>query len=172
MYVREYPIARTLQPILDEQIRQLKEDDIIELIPVNRTGNSPLIVVKQLTHNCNTKYRVGKRIMDDKHPLTPIWEQLLQFHATLGTFRLSISNQFQIIPESRKITAFTHNGQRLQRSTIRLKDSACNLSTSDEKNSREIYPSLQIRLMTFSSLPGKEATNHQDHVSTELQRLT
>ena len=182
MYVRQYLIARSLQPILDDQIKQWKENKIIELAPVNCTWNSPLIVVKQLTHDGNIKHRVcidprhiNKRIMDDKHPLTPVWEQLLQFHDIAHISIIDLQkgfNQFEIAPESREITTFTHNGQHyvFRGAPFGLKT----LPAIFQRVMRKILGDLPFvtNYMDDVFIITHKGGNHHDHVSAVIKRLT
>ena len=119
MYVKPYRLPQSLKSEINEQVKKMLDEDIIE--PANSEWNSPVLLVPKKTEG-DKKWRlvidyrkVNDSIQDDKFPLPNITEILDSLSGSIYFTHLDLHQgffQLSIKPECRNITSFsTSTGQ-------------------------------------------------------------
>ncbi|KAG1130167.1 hypothetical protein G6F38_013472 [Rhizopus arrhizus] len=106
-YRRQYPIALSIQPKVQEQVDKWLADGVIEIAPPNTAFNSPLLTVRKKDANDRT----------DRFQLPLIAELHQKMSAATLFTVLDLKQAFHRLPlaeEHRALTAFTFNGQQYQ----------------------------------------------------------
>lgn len=116
VYTKPYRLPHSLKPEIENQIKQMLEDDIIE--PSRSEWSSPILLVPKKSDNEKTKkwrlvidYRkLNEVIQDDKFPLPNITDILDSLSGAIYYSHLDLSQSYyqcSLKPESRPITSFT-----------------------------------------------------------------
>ncbi|SAL96045.1 hypothetical protein, partial, partial [Absidia glauca] len=180
---RQYPIALTLQPLVDEAVATWKADGTIVDAPIDTTWNSPITLApKKDEHGKVTGHRpcldprhINKHLKDDVYPLPLIKEIFESMHgaAVFTTLDLkSAFHRFKIHPDDQHKTTFTHRGRQymFQGAPFGLKP----LSSKFQRVMHAIFHDLPY-VQTFIDdivIHSPDMKTHTDHVITAIQRLT
>ena len=181
-YIHQYPIARALQSVLDEQIQKWKESGTIAPAPPGCQWNSPLMVSQQPTLNGETKFRVcidprhiNSKIRDIKFPLPVVWEMLTKLNNVRHITHIDLKkgfNQFRIKDDSQKMTAFTYNGTQyvFRGAPFGLKT----LPAIFQRVMVLIFHGLSYVFVYMDNIIifSKDGENHEEQVREVLRRLT
>ncbi|SAM00081.1 hypothetical protein [Absidia glauca] len=120
---RQYPIALTLQPLVDEAVATWKADGTIVDAPIDTTWNSPITLApKKDEHGNVTGHRpcldprhINKHLPDDVYPLPLIKDIFESMHGATVFTTLDLKSafhRFKIHPDDQHKTTFTHRGRQ------------------------------------------------------------
>ena len=121
-YIKNYRLPHAQMEEIEEQVKKLKNEDIIE--SSNSPYNSPLLIVPKKSENGDKKWRLvvdfrqlNKKIVDDKFPITRLDDILdnlgrAKYFSTLDL--TSSFHQIKLHKESRPLTAFSTNKGHFQ----------------------------------------------------------
>lgn len=123
VYTKQYRIPNSTKSELENQIKGLIKNDIIE--ECQSEWSSPILLVPKKSDNSSKRvwrlvidYRkLNEKIMDDKFPLPNINEILDSLSGAVYFSHLDLSQsyyQVTLAPESRNVTAFTTNTGQYQ----------------------------------------------------------
>jgi hypothetical protein len=118
---RQYPIADKLMPVVDEAVKKWYTDGTIVRASINNEWNSPLTLApkknadgtKSKKRPCLDPRHLNLLLPDDRYPLPLIKEIFEQLKDARVFSTLDLKNafhRFQIAPEDRHKTTFTHRG--------------------------------------------------------------
>lgn len=138
IYVKPYRLPQSLKPEINNQIKKMLEEDIIE--PSTSDWNSPILLVPKKSNDNSKKWRlvidyrkINNVIQDDKFPLPNITDVLDALSGAIYFSHLDLQQSYfqtELEEASRKITSFTTDtGQyQMKRLPMGLKISASSFS--------------------------------------------
>ncbi|SAM04409.1 hypothetical protein [Absidia glauca] len=180
---RQYPIALTLQPLVDEAVATWKAEGTIVDAPIDTTWNSPITLApKKDEHGNVTGHRpcldprhINKHLPDDVYPLPLIKDIFESMHGATVFTTLDLKSafhRFMIHPDDQHKTTFTHKGRQymFQGAPFGLKP----LSAKFQRVMHAIFNGLPY-VQTFIDdvvVYSPDLQTHTTHVITAIQRLT
>lgn len=180
---RQYPIALTLQPLVDEAVATWKAEGTIVDAPIDTTWNSPITLApKKDEHGNVTGHRpcldprhINKHLPDDVYPLPLIKDIFESMHGSTVFTTLDLKSafhRFKIHPDDQHKTTFTHRGRQymFQGAPFGLKP----LSAKFQRVMHTIFHGLPY-VNTFIDdvvVYSPDLHSHTTHVITAIQRLT
>ena len=186
VYRRQYPIAQTLQPVLQETIDQWLQDGTIEPRPAHEPSewNSPITFApKKDAHGnytgkrpCLDPRHINRLIHDDRHPLPLIRDifNSLDGATVFSTLDLkSAFHRFEIHPNDRHKTTFTVGRQqyRFRGCPFGLKP----ISSKFQRVMDIVFKDMQDFVLCFVDdivVFSRTMEEHAAHVARAIQALT
>ncbi|SAL96225.1 hypothetical protein, partial, partial [Absidia glauca] len=182
-YKRQYPIANTLMPIMDEAVLNWYKDGTIVKAGVNTSWNSPLTLApkkdadgkKSKKRPCLDPRHLNLLLPDDKYPLPLIRDIFEKLRGATIFTTLDLKNafhRFQIAPKDRHKTTFTHRNTQymFQGCPFGLKPLSSKFQrvTSSLLNEMDFATSFIDDIVVYS----KTIDEHARHVKVVIEKLT
>lgn len=180
---RQYPIAYTMQPLVDEAVETWLEEGTITIAPVDTTWNSPITLAPKKDEYgnitgkrpCLDPRHINKHLQDDIYPLPLINEIFENMHGSKIFTTLDLKSafhRFMIHPDDQHKTTFTHKGRQymFKGCPFGLKP----LSSKFQRVMHHIFNGLPY-VQTFVDdvvIHSKNMTEHIEHVSIAIKKLT
>ncbi|KAG1464221.1 hypothetical protein G6F56_005129 [Rhizopus delemar] len=182
-FVRQYPIAYSLQPAVDEAVQTWLKDGTITFAPVNTSWNSPLTLAPKKDEfgkitgkrPCLDPRHINKFLPDDKFPLPlirDIFHELRNSKIFTTLDLKSAFHRFKIAEKDQHKTTFTHNGLQymFRGCPFGLKP----LSSKFQRTMALLYKDLPFvhNFVDDIVIHSENLEDHKEHVARAVKRLT